>query len=584
MNVSVLRLLTIHFLILTIFSISCRATVTTTTTRPSPPRIAGIEAILVPTRKKPPEANDEAWFSPFVLKVNSSKWPSVKTWNVSLFNSYFASFTDLYVPISKVRKTDFKTCKVPYEYSNSKQTWKPFGDAYQQLHEYSTKNSDTTFYMNQFPLEAILYHAEEEVGKQFRSDIRFFSALRQTDEFRIPYKLPNQAETFSQKFVWFGNSGTRSGLHFDVPDNFHAMMNGHKTVVLFPPEDSPYLYPYPDIPTKSQIDPLCHTSNEFPLLTNTQPRYFHLEPGDILFIPRLWWHWLESTSSTTSVNWWHYPTNPWVPYLIPRKKKKNFSANQIDYDTESITEYSMILYNKVRLKRYLNSVGAPGFCRSWFSIVSGFLERIVTGKEPHHVGRLYCPTNTLVFTGQKYAELKGLTVLDNTIDDSNDDDSNDDDGNDDDSNDDDVMKKEEDNDNDEEGGSIMKSTIASCNSNDSVMLKVKQFRTELINKIYGLIKKSHLNILTEDEITESLESTLDLLKGSMKGDGEEKLILPSLDCHFDALFNVYGGIGPGWDDCNRVMEAGDEVEINSDGNIVVDGEKKEKDIDVYVEI
>ena len=39
----------------------------------------------------------------------------------------------------------------------------------------------------------------------------------------------------------------------------------------------------------------------------------------------------------------------------------------------------------------------------------------------------------------------------------------------------------------EEEDSITKSTVASCNSNDSVMLKVKQFRIELLYKQFKLL-------------------------------------------------------------------------------------------------
>ena len=270
-------------------------------TRP-PPHVASKPATPIPRLSQKPDRYSPAWFSPFILRANTSQWYSLRTWNVSFFAHHFGTYPNLVVPVSKINTTDAATGIVPYDYHTTHQVWLPFKEACAKL---VPNQSDPTsiYYMNQFPLEEILRHAaiDDDAATtntttpkpDFRQGYHFHP-LRTTDQFRVPFALPKFIDSYSNVFLWLGSPGTRSGLHFDLPDNFHAMVDGNKTVVLFPPEDSAYLYPYPDIPTKSQLDPLrTDWSTSFPNLDKTHPMYAYLTPGDLLYLPKLWWHWLD---------------------------------------------------------------------------------------------------------------------------------------------------------------------------------------------------------------------------------------------------------------------------------------------------
>jgi lysine-specific demethylase 8 len=115
---------------------------------------------------------------------------------------------------------------------------------------------------------------------------------------------PLNVSEFDQMNLWMGR-GTKSGLHFDFADNLFLQTYGTKWVVLAPPTASRYLYPFSDVPHKSQIDPETPDLKAFPLFARCKLYAATLEPGDVLFIPKGWWHYLRADNVSISVNCWY---------------------------------------------------------------------------------------------------------------------------------------------------------------------------------------------------------------------------------------------------------------------------------------
>src|SRR4029077_16573531 len=98
---------------------------------------------------------------------------------------------------------------------------------------------------------------------------------------------------------------TRSGLHFDSADNFLVQIYGKKRAVLVAPEYARSLSLLPDVPSKSGLSPE-EIENPNGGSFAAVPRWLAtVEPGDALFIPRGWWHYLASLDRSISVNVWH---------------------------------------------------------------------------------------------------------------------------------------------------------------------------------------------------------------------------------------------------------------------------------------
>lgn len=125
--------------------------------------------------------------------------------------------------------------------------------------------------------------------------------------------IRNLSEYSLAKILWLGCSPTRSQLHFDRKDNFICQMCGRKEILLFGPEETKCLYP------NVGKDALDQFTNRFSTIdTNLSPKVFRkkypdtsktiatriiLNPGDVLFVPKFWWHLVSSyPDSHRSIN------------------------------------------------------------------------------------------------------------------------------------------------------------------------------------------------------------------------------------------------------------------------------------------
>lgn len=114
--------------------------------------------------------------------------------------------------------------------------------------------------------------------------------------------------------AWIGNRAVTQ-THFDLYDNLVCMVAGTKRFILFPPEQTKNLY----------IGPLEHTVSgvpasmadidapdfaRFPRLRGALAAGLiaELKPGDVLFIPYMWWHQVMSDDAfNMQVNYWWNP-------------------------------------------------------------------------------------------------------------------------------------------------------------------------------------------------------------------------------------------------------------------------------------
>jgi hypothetical protein len=111
--------------------------------------------------------------------------------------------------------------------------------------------------------------------------------------------------------VWIGNRVTVAP-HFDVAGNLACVMAGKRRFILFPPDQTPNLYPGPMDATPANV-PISMVSLEEPELDRF-PRYrgamdaalvAELEPGDALYIPYMWWHGVQSLGGfNVLMNYW----------------------------------------------------------------------------------------------------------------------------------------------------------------------------------------------------------------------------------------------------------------------------------------
>jgi histone arginine demethylase JMJD6 len=101
-----------------------------------------------------------------------------------------------------------------------------------------------------------------------------------------------------------GAGGVFPNLHYDAY-HLHAFVVqicGTKEFTLYPPEQTPYLYPNPRQRNTSlmgdmrKVDPL-----KFPEFAKARPERVVVEPGEMIFVPSGWWHTTRMLSHSIAV-------------------------------------------------------------------------------------------------------------------------------------------------------------------------------------------------------------------------------------------------------------------------------------------
>ncbi|XP_053211080.1 lysine-specific demethylase 8-like [Panonychus citri] len=106
---------------------------------------------------------------------------------------------------------------------------------------------------------------------------------------------------------WFGPWGTVSPLHHDPYDNLLAQVMGGKYIRLYSNSINPnLLYPHSDylLSNTSQVDIESIDPIRFPMFNSLPYLECYLDKGQMLFIPKGYWHFVKSMSISFSINFW----------------------------------------------------------------------------------------------------------------------------------------------------------------------------------------------------------------------------------------------------------------------------------------
>ncbi|KAG9348769.1 hypothetical protein JZ751_029086 [Albula glossodonta] len=110
--------------------------------------------------------------------------------------------------------------------------------------------------------------------------------------------------------LWIGTAGASTPCHQDSYGcNLVLQVQGRKRWHLFPPEDTGCLYPtripYEESSVFSRVSVVSPDHCRFPAFSRARAHVVTLEPGQVLFVPRHWWHYVESVDPiTVSINSW----------------------------------------------------------------------------------------------------------------------------------------------------------------------------------------------------------------------------------------------------------------------------------------
>lgn len=104
---------------------------------------------------------------------------------------------------------------------------------------------------------------------------------------------------------WIGPKGTISTMHTDDKHNLLCQVMGEKFIILASPDEAENLYPYEGLLNNtSQVDPENIDCEEFPLARKVKFYKLILKAGEMLYIPKLWFHYVRSLTPSISISFW----------------------------------------------------------------------------------------------------------------------------------------------------------------------------------------------------------------------------------------------------------------------------------------
>lgn len=109
------------------------------------------------------------------------------------------------------------------------------------------------------------------------------------------------------KNIWMGSVGNVTKTHYDTEDNINVQLLGRKEFVLFPASQLGELYPrspFDYLANFSRVDVAAPDFARYPRFARAIAMRTVLEPGDFLYIPIYWWHWVRTLEASLNVNFW----------------------------------------------------------------------------------------------------------------------------------------------------------------------------------------------------------------------------------------------------------------------------------------
>ena len=167
------------------------------------------------------------------------------------------------------------------------------------------------------PHEKMKMHDYIELLKTRPTNYRIFSynVLRKVPLLQKDFKWPNLGLRLIKKLpmLFFGGENSKVFMHFDIDNSniLHFHFHGKKRCVLFPPNQTKYLYKVPyALISREDINYDMPDYEKWPALKHAEGYVANLSHGEMLYLPEGYWHYMKYLTPGFSLSLRALPKHP----------------------------------------------------------------------------------------------------------------------------------------------------------------------------------------------------------------------------------------------------------------------------------
>ena len=354
--------------------------------------IKSVDIINLPSNNSPFATDCINRHKPVVIKNSViNKWNAFKLWTPKYLETKFDTLSGIYENNNKWFGPYYDTTK-------------PLSEVSRRVNNYKTNVtlSSTEFFNRiQYPISGRYHYYTggiDELGDWAISHVKPINELLSPNPFR------------SSINIWMGQPHVIAHCHFDGYHNFYAQLYGRKKFTMFDPGSFTGLYPFPYLhPSHAQAQVNLSNTEDvklFPLVQKLESYVVILEPGDLLYMPPLWFHHVEALDVSISVNVW---TDTKQTNIMEQVFNINIPFNDIDWHGEHLKAIgsSVVFYKLVQ------SVCTTNKCVSPDSHVMNDL----TSPDKDPLNHVMSPDKYLVYRlwSTRYKRLMETGVMENSF-------------------------------------------------------------------------------------------------------------------------------------------------------------------------
>lgn len=142
--------------------------------------------------------------------------------------------------------------------------------------------------------------------------IFLYNIIQEVPSLQTDFKFPKLGMRLIKglPMMFFGGTDAKVFMHYDIDftNILHFHFHGKKRCVIFPPDQSPYLYRVPySLISSEDIDFSNPDLEKWPALKQAQGFVCELNHGEMLYMPEGYWHYMHYLTPGFSISLRSYP-------------------------------------------------------------------------------------------------------------------------------------------------------------------------------------------------------------------------------------------------------------------------------------